>query len=71
MIKKFKHWLISRFLPAWAKETLLKEQEKLLRENAALKARLKEQEAYIDGLEMGIRNQRRIIINNNTGEVTK
>lgn len=70
-MKKIKKWLINRFLPAWAKETLLKEQEQLLRENAALKAKLKEQEAYIDGLEMGIRNQRRIIINNNTGEVTK
>ena len=70
-MKKIKKWLIGRFLPVWAKETLLKEYEKLLRENVVLKARLKEQEAYIDGLEMGIRNQRRIIINNNTGEVTK
>lgn len=66
---KLKRWLINRFLPAWAKETLLKEYEKLLRENMALKAKIKEQDAYIDGLESGIRNQRRIIIN--TGEVKK
>lgn len=69
MIKKIKRWLINRFLPAWAKETLLKEHEKLLRENAVLKARIKEQDAYIDGIETGIKSQRRIIINN--GEVTK
>ena len=66
---KIKQWLINRFLPAWAKETLLKEYEKLLRENAALKAKIKEQNAYIDGLESGIKSQRRIIIN--TGEVGK
>jgi hypothetical protein len=66
---KFKQWLINRFLPVWAKETLLKEYEKLLRENAALKSKLKEQDAYIDGLQIGIKNQRRIIINN--GEVVK
>lgn len=70
-MKKIKKWFVARFLPAWAKETLLKEYENLFRENAVLKARLKEQDAYIDGLETGIKSQRRIIINNNTGEVTK
>lgn len=69
MMKRVKQWLITRFLPVWAKETLLKEYDKLLRENAALKAKIKEQEAYIDGLQVGIRNQRRIIINN--GEASK
>lgn len=68
-MKKIKQWLINRFLPAWAKETLLKDYEKQLLENAALKARLKERDAYIDGIETGIKSQRRIIINN--GEVTK
>lgn len=68
-MKKVKQWFINRFLPAWAKETLLKDYEKLLRENTMLKAKVKEQDAYIDGLEAGIKSQRRIIIN--TGEVTK
>ena len=68
-MKRINKWLINRFLPAWAKETLLKEHEKLLRENVALKAKIKEQDAYIDGLESGIKSQRRIIIN--TGEVGK
>ena len=66
---KIKQWLVNRFLPAWAKETLLKEYEKLLHENEALKAKIKELGAYIDGLESGIKSQRRIIIN--TGEVVK
>ena len=69
MIKKIKQWLIHRFLPAWAKETLLKENEKLRRENDALKAKLREQDIYIDGLVTGIKYQRRIVIN--TGEVIK
>lgn len=69
MIKKFKHWLINRFLPAWAKETLLKEYEKVCQENTELKFKIQEQDSYIRGFEAGVRNQRRIIIN--TGEVKK
>lgn len=63
MIKKFKKWLISEFLPAYAKDTLLREAEKLAAENAELRHQIAERNAYIDGLERGIRNQRRIIIN--------
>lgn len=63
MIKKFKKWLISEFLPAYAKDTLLREAEKLSAENAELRHQIAERDAYIDGLERGIRNQRRIIIN--------
>lgn len=69
MIKKFKEWLISKVLPVWAKE-------ELLRENKQLQAKIQEQEthikqlnAYIDGLEAGIKAQRRIVIN--AGEVKK
>lgn len=63
MIKRFRKWLIERFLPTWAKESVLKENEQL-------KAKLDEQaleierlNAYIDGLENGVRWQRRIVIN--------
>ena len=63
MIKRFSKWLIERFLPTWAKESVLKENEQL-------KAKLDEQaleierlNAYIDGLENGVRWQRRIVIN--------
>ena len=62
-MKKFKKWLINTFLPAYAKDTLLREAEKLAAENAELRHQIAERDAYIEGLERGIRNQRRIIIN--------
>lgn len=68
MIKKVKQWLINKFLPAWAKETLLKDYEKLCLENRALKEKVKEQDSYIRGFEAGVRNQRRIIINTGEGK---
>ena len=63
-MKKFKKWLFDTLLPAYAKDTLLREAEKLAAENAELRHQIAERDAYIDGLERGIRNQRRIIINN-------
>ena len=64
---KFKSWLYNTFLPAWAKDDLLKANERL---TVQLHEALEENErlrAYTDGLERGIRNQRRIIINTTTG----
>ncbi len=60
---KFKKWLIREFFPAWAKDSVLKEVERLTAENEELKHKIAERDAYIDGLERGIRSQRRIIIN--------
>ena len=68
-MKKIKNWVINRFLPVWAREELMRENERLHRENDKLTALLKERDAYIDGLEAGIRSQRRIVIN--AGEVRK
>lgn len=64
MLRKFKHWLVDTFLPAWAKESVYRENEALKAEIAQLKIRLGEQEAYIDGLRDCIRNQRRVVIRN-------
>ena len=64
MIHKFKNWLWLTFLPVWAKESLLKENQQLKDKNTALQAELERLNAYVDGLEAGVRAQRRIIINN-------
>ena len=66
-MKKFKSWLYNTFLPAWAKSDLLAANERLtaqLHEAGEENARL---QAYIDGLERGIRAQRKIIINTTGG----
>ena len=62
-MKKFRTWLYDRFLPAWAKESVYEENKRLQAEIIRLKAAISERDAYISGLERGIRSQRRIIIN--------
>lgn len=62
-MKKLKKWLISEFLPAWAKDSVFEENRRLQSEIVRLQATIAERDAYIDGLERGIRSQRRIIIN--------
>ena len=69
MIKRLKRWLIERILPVWAREELMAEIEKLKESNQQLAAERDRLNAYIAGVEAGIRAQRRIIINN--GEVKK
>ena len=68
-MKKFKNWLINRFLPMWAKETVLSELRSTKGENEVLRHKIAELEAYIQGMHTGMKNQRRIVIN--TGEVKK
>ena len=67
MIKRLKRWLIDRILPVWAREELMAEIERLKESNRQLTAECDRLNAYIEGLENGIRSQRRIVINN--GEV--
>lgn len=69
MIRKVKHWLINKILPIWAREELLKENERLREKNRELQIQITELNAYIEGLEAGIKAQRRIVIN--AGEVRK
>ena len=63
-----KTWLYDRFLPMWAKETLLWDNRRLERENLALQKKNKELEAYIEGMQAGLRAGKRISIINHGGE---
>lgn len=63
-MKKFKTWLLERFLPAWAKDSVYRE-NKLLRAKLDERVReIRELNAYIDGLETALRSTRRIVIQN-------
>ena len=68
MIRKMKQWLYDRFLPMWAKETVLVDNRDLQRKVAELEQKNRELEAYIDGLHTGIRSMRRIVINHSGKE---
>lgn len=68
-MKKLKRWLIMNFLPAWAKEELLTENERLRAQVEKLQREKERLISYIDGIEIGIRAQRRISIY--TGEAKK
>lgn len=66
-MKRIKRWLIERFLPIYLKEELMKENKRLEAENEKLRIRIKELNAYADGLEFGLRSQRRLVINSREG----
>ena len=61
MFKRFKNWLLNKFLPVWAKETLKKDNDMLLAKNIELEHKIAEQQSYIEGLEFAIRHNKIII----------
>lgn len=64
-----KNWFIERFLSVWAKETVLKDNRRLQKENNLLQQKIHRLEAYIQGLETGVKSGKRITIYNRGGEV--
>ncbi len=50
-----KKWLTDRFLPMWAKETVLQENRQLQRQNERLQQEIDRLDAYIAGLHKGLR----------------
>lgn len=61
---KFKRWIYNKFLPAYCKDDLLEA-------NARLEATVEHQRhkidrliAYIDGMEVALRYQRRVMVKN-------
>lgn len=51
-----KNWLITHFLPMWAKQTVLQDNRELFKQNRQLRQQIKELKAYIRGLELGLRS---------------
>lgn len=67
-MKKIKEWLINRFLPLWAKETVLADNRNLKRIIAEKDQEIRELKAHINGMNAGLRSMRRITINAGTKE---
>lgn len=62
-MNRLKRWIVERYLPAYAKQALIEENTRLLRELAECKQELETSHAYSRGLEVGLRSFRRITIN--------
>lgn len=63
MTNRLKQWLIERYFPAEAKQEIARLQREIARRDAEIASL----NSYIDGLESGMRAQRRIVINNTKG----
>lgn len=67
-MNKLKTWLWEIFLPAWAKNSVYRENEALKKKVLMLEDEIKCLNAYIDGIETGLKSQRRILIKNEVGK---
>lgn len=65
-MKRLKLWLINQILPVWAKAELLQQIADLQKKVLEQEMKIRELNAYATGLEMGLRSQRKIIVNNRT-----
>lgn len=63
ILKRNKEWFLNRFLPMWAKETVLADNRRLNRRVAELENELAQKTAYISGMTVGVKSLRRIVIN--------
>lgn len=54
-----KKWLLEQFLPMWAKETVMRDNRRLVRQNRALEQKNAELRCYIRGLHVGLGRSRR------------
>jgi len=67
-MRRFKDWLFECFLPAWTKASVY-EENKVLRERLERQSQeIRELNAYIDGLEAGLRSVRRQVVIQNGGK---
>ena len=63
-----KKWLITNFLPMWAKETVLEDNKRMRKEVLELRRENRELKAYIQGMQAGQRAVKQIRIYNGGGE---
>ena len=63
-MSRFKKWLVGKYLPNWARHTLMEENERLNGEVQRLQTERDCLQSYCDGLETALRTIRRITINN-------
>lgn len=61
-MKKFRDWLLMRFLPSWAKESVYKENKLLRNRIEQQRKEIERLNAYAAGLEFALR--RRVVIKN-------
>ena len=62
-MKKFKRWLIEKFLPTYCRNELLEENKRLSERIKELQAKNDRLNAYIDGMESALRYQKITIRN--------
>lgn len=63
-MSKFKQWFFNKYLPAYCKEKLMEENDELRKEVQELTVENKELEAYISGMQRGLRAVKKIQIVN-------
>ena len=63
MMKRLRRWLMSKYLPAWAKDAAAEEIAHLHGQIDELKKENERLRSFIEGYEAGVKAHRRIIIN--------
>ena len=63
-MSRFKKWLVDKYLPTWAKQTILEENRSMHDQIDRLKLEMADLKGYCDGLETALRTIRRITITN-------
>ena len=62
-MSKLKAWIINKFLPAWCRESLMRENQALARKNQQQAQEIAQLRAYIDGLEYVVKRRTQIVVN--------
>lgn len=64
-MNRLKKWLVEQYLPAYAREVLMEENERLRKELDATRSELREMQHYAAGLEYAVRHLPAMTVMNN------